>query len=163
MQRFEEVDLAGNVPQIRQLSPITPTRQEKGKENDIRLAYQVQMHTTGNYPSTMIYLLYSFSTKLRKMSLLTVLKDSMTSKGSAWGNFSAWRRSQLENQLTGAQQLGQKKKSNQIKSIQKNQNQNFCPNYKKKTPKKQKLTFQLLLSFQTDFVDGFISWNLGNS
>lgn len=36
------------------------------------------------YP-ILIYLLYSLRTKLRKMSLHTVLKDSMTSKGSAWG------------------------------------------------------------------------------
>lgn len=154
MQRFEEVDLAGNVPQIRQLSPITPTRQEKGKENDIRLAYQVQMHTTGNYPSTLIYLLYSFSTKLRKMSLLTVLKDSMTSKGSAWGNFSAWRRSQLENQLTGAQQLGQKKKiqSNQINS--KESKSKFLPKLQKKKPQKT----ETHLSIAPQFPDGLCWW-----
>lgn len=31
MQRLEEIYLAGNVPQISQLSPITSTREKKGK------------------------------------------------------------------------------------------------------------------------------------
>ena len=38
------------------------------------------------------HLLYSLSTKLRKISLLTVLKDSITSKSSAWGNVSTHKR-----------------------------------------------------------------------
>lgn len=53
---------------------------------EIPLAHQVQVHITRNdgmHSSTWIYLLYSLSTKLRKISLLTVLKDSMISKGSA--------------------------------------------------------------------------------
>lgn len=43
------------------------------------------------------HLLYSFSTKLRKISLLTVLKDSITSNGSAWGNFSTHGNIELTN------------------------------------------------------------------
>lgn len=56
------------------------------QNTEIPLAHQVQVHITRNdgmHSSTRIYLLYSLSTKLRKISLLTMLKDSMTSKGSA--------------------------------------------------------------------------------
>lgn len=144
MQWLEEVNLAGNVPQISQLSPIAPTRQE----NEIPLACRVQMQTTGDYdptPSTWIHLLYSFSTKLRKMSLLTVLKDSMTSKGSAWGNLSA-RRNRIHTFSWQSHNIDHKK-SNQILIIR-TRLQKSCS------------TFYSLLSFQSHFVDGFISWNL---
>lgn len=70
---------------LRSVSCLPSHLQDRGVK--IPRAWRVQTQTRG---ATWSHLLYSFSTKLRKMSLLTVLKDSMNSKGSAWGNLSAW-------------------------------------------------------------------------
>lgn len=58
------------------------------------------------FTSPWTYLLYSLSTKLRKISLLTVLKDSMTSKGSAWGNLSTHGRHWLKTDWTEIKCIG---------------------------------------------------------
>lgn len=45
VQRFEEVDDARNAPQIRQLSPVTPTRQEK-KERKVKSHWHIRSKRT---------------------------------------------------------------------------------------------------------------------